>query len=536
MRLHWFDRLRMVSLLLLGAAVFVLAASPAFAQTRVTKSISLKRGLNFGNTFDAPQEGDWEENFKEIYLDRLKQAGFDHVRIPVRWQTHLVANDPTKIDPAWLARIKYVVDQALQRDLRVIINVHHFRAFNTGNWWDPIAAGSTVGRHQQFIGFWEQISNTFKDTDNRLVFELLNEPEGRWSTYRGRNLPPTVEVVLDDTWPYGEYDPTLPAGSTYSGAEALNDVYSWTLSTIRSTGGNNSSRLVIMGGVIWNGVDGLQAADGTPYLKLPPGDTNIALSVHDYSPFEFCVGPSASNPNLKFTTTTRDVIRDKLDKTVAWANANGVAVILTEFGVVSSTYRKRDYAAINEADWDQQRALYMEAVRAECATRNISWTMWDMYGSHSIYNDATDQFIPLFLNALIPPASQRVNVTSNTTNLRLTYTASQAWSPVTQNSATTSNNQRWELLTVSGNRVRIKHVATGLYLNAQSNADNAGVNAAPLDNSWQSMQWFKEDAGNGTFRLKNQWSGRYLNANGTTSGSAVTLVPFNASRQSLIWK
>ena len=58
-------------------------------------------------------------------IKAVKEAGFNAIRIPIRWQCHITNAAAMSIDKAWLARIKEVVDWCLANDLKVIINTHH---------------------------------------------------------------------------------------------------------------------------------------------------------------------------------------------------------------------------------------------------------------------------------------------------------------------------------------------------------------------------------------------------------------------------
>ena len=83
--------------------------------------------INMGNMLEPEKEGAWggalivPEDFS-----RIKAAGFDTVRIPVRWHNKTQQQAPWKVDPAWMDRVQTVVDQALAADLNVILNSHHF--------------------------------------------------------------------------------------------------------------------------------------------------------------------------------------------------------------------------------------------------------------------------------------------------------------------------------------------------------------------------------------------------------------------------
>src|SRR5574341_1938285 len=76
-------------------------------------SVTLKRGANMGNMLEAPNEGDWGLTVQEKYFDLIKEAGFDFVRLPVRWNTHAEEFAPYTIDSAFFARVDEIVGWAL---------------------------------------------------------------------------------------------------------------------------------------------------------------------------------------------------------------------------------------------------------------------------------------------------------------------------------------------------------------------------------------------------------------------------------------
>src|SRR5690606_12524727 len=97
------------------------ASGPAFEQARL-----LGRGVNLGNALDAPKEGDWGIVLRDEDFALVADAGFEHVRIPVRWSTHAARVAPFAIDPEFAARVKWAVDSALAAGLRAVLNVHHY--------------------------------------------------------------------------------------------------------------------------------------------------------------------------------------------------------------------------------------------------------------------------------------------------------------------------------------------------------------------------------------------------------------------------
>ncbi len=91
----------------------------------VLNSIPLRCGINFGNMLESPNEGEWGLMVQEDYFDRVKEAGFDFVRLPVSWSTHADQGWPYTLDQTFLARVDEVINWGLERDLTMIVDFHH---------------------------------------------------------------------------------------------------------------------------------------------------------------------------------------------------------------------------------------------------------------------------------------------------------------------------------------------------------------------------------------------------------------------------
>lgn len=207
--------------------------TPAPAGERVATP-QLARGVNFGNMLEAPFEGAWGLTVEERFFDAARDAGMDHIRLPVSWTHHAEQAPPYTIDPAFMARVEWSVDQALARGLKVIVNTHHYDELNA----DPAAETPRA------LAIWQQVAARFADRPIRSVFfEVLNEPHGAF------NADPAL------------WDAYL--------AEAL--------AVIRQT---NPSRWVLVGPVRWNSIGALPTFN-------PPPDPRLMLAVHFYEPFAF---------------------------------------------------------------------------------------------------------------------------------------------------------------------------------------------------------------------------------------------------------
>ena len=300
----------------------------------------MRRGINLGNALEAPTEGEWGYRIQAGDLDAIAEAGFDGVRLPVRWDTHTEAAPPYIIDPAYLDRVDEVTAWALERGLKVQLDVHHY---------DALIAQPEAER-ARFISIWRQIAEFYAGANDQLWFELLNEPNGdRW---RG---PLLTEVQAEG------------------------------LAAIRES---NPTRLVVLGPGDWNAVDALQR-------WTPPADPHIAVSVHYYEPHDFThqnaewLGADAPTWNRTWgeTADLQQVARHAR-RAADWAIGKGLSLQLGEFGV-------------NQRASLAQRVAWTRAVRAAWEDFNIGWCVWDFAGAFAIWNRDQRQWIPEMRDALI---------------------------------------------------------------------------------------------------------------------------------------
>ncbi|MGN1105025.1 MAG: cellulase family glycosylhydrolase, partial [Huintestinicola sp.] len=148
----------------------------AIADNAVDYAKSMKLGWNLGNTLDAvtssslDSETLWGQpkTTKEL-IQFVKDSGFTTIRIPVSWGQHTTDENYT-IDPAWMARVNEVVDYAVESGLYIILNSHH-----DCNCYYPTEEKSAEGE-KYLRSVWTQIAENFKDYDERLIFESMNEP------------------------------------------------------------------------------------------------------------------------------------------------------------------------------------------------------------------------------------------------------------------------------------------------------------------------------------------------------------------------
>ena len=63
---------------------------------------------------------------RQEYFEWISEAGFDTVRVPIRWSNHAMTEPPYTVDQAFFERVDWVIENALKYDLNVVINMHHY--------------------------------------------------------------------------------------------------------------------------------------------------------------------------------------------------------------------------------------------------------------------------------------------------------------------------------------------------------------------------------------------------------------------------
>lgn len=197
-------------------------------------------GYNIGNTMEVPTDPTlWGNTVPtKVLIDSLKAAGFNTVRIPTAWYTHSDTTSNT-INESWLAQIKTLVDYCIANEMYVIVNSH----WDNGWLEDEVFSGTHPDRNGVTVNtdsskirarqyaYWTQIANTFKNYDEHLLFAGANEPGV--NDHRGG-------MVADGYTDNGQY------GFNSDRMKILKSYYQAFIDAVRSTGGNNATRTLII--------------------------------------------------------------------------------------------------------------------------------------------------------------------------------------------------------------------------------------------------------------------------------------------------
>jgi len=206
-------------------------------------------GINFGNTMESyPDEGVWvSSKITESYVKYVKSLGFNAVRIPCSWVwAHLSDPAKAKIDPAWLARVKEVVGWCVANDVYVVLNAHGDNGWLERN----VNALKQDSINAMEKAIWEQIATTMRDFDEHLLFAGTNEPS------------------VDN------------AGQM----SILNSYHETFIKAVRSTGGRNSTRVLVVQGP---STDCTKTSSLMTTLPHDPVPNRMMLEVHFYGPWHF---------------------------------------------------------------------------------------------------------------------------------------------------------------------------------------------------------------------------------------------------------
>ena len=112
---------------ILGISLFAAASMSAFAQDDDAFHYNrlLGRGINLDSALNGPQEGAGRVTLEANYFRLIKEAGFNSVRIPIRWSAQASTTAPYDIEMHFFQRVDRAIRQALSRNLASVINVHN---------------------------------------------------------------------------------------------------------------------------------------------------------------------------------------------------------------------------------------------------------------------------------------------------------------------------------------------------------------------------------------------------------------------------
>ena len=315
----YIDAIEMVS-----AAPSVVANATAWARFN-----ALHKGFNTSNWLEAywllPSNSYPVANdYTRAKFLALKNAGFDHVRLPVIFERLGSQATPYTLNTNQTAF--YLVDSAITWanafNLKLIIDNHHAPDLNDGNF-----ASNTP----RICAVWKQLVQRYSYLDpNRFYFELYNEP----NNISNSNFRTLAQTAMD---------------------------------TIRKY---NTTHTFIIGGNGWNSGSGLAALD-------PLNDPNVIYTFHNYDPYYFThqgfswTSPAYFAPRAFPIGSDISEMRANFINVKNWSNYHSFPVFMGEFGVSASA------DATSRCNWIDKMTHYADSL-------SLPYAYWDAKN----YNDA----------------------------------------------------------------------------------------------------------------------------------------------------
>ncbi|OPX42686.1 endoglucanase A precursor [Ruminiclostridium hungatei] len=319
----------------------------------MTFAENLKLGWNLGNTFDATNvtgvtdelayESAWcgVKTTKQM-IDKLKEKGFNAIRIPVSWHNHVSGQD-FKISDAWLNRVQEVVNYCIDNNLYVILNIHHDieKAY-----YYP--SSTYLENSRKYVtSIWSQLSRKFANYDEHLIFESVNEP---------RLVGHTNEWWID-----------LNNAEVVDSIKCINQLNQAFVDTVRASGGNNTGRYLMVPGYC-------AAPDGATnqYFKLPTdlsaNVNKLIVSVHAYTPYNFAL-QAMSDGGIDYWSVNDaqsvNGVTAFMDTLYSKYTSKGIPLVIGEFGARNKNGNLKARVEFS--------SYYVAAARA----RGITCFWWD---------------------------------------------------------------------------------------------------------------------------------------------------------------
>ena len=315
-------------------------------------------GWNLGNTLDAPTETDWGmPKTTKAMIDAVKAAGFKTIRIPVSWSKHVSSDGEYKINSSWMARVKEIVDWAIADDLYVILNIHHDNystsdlSSNAGFALSTSDSSIQTKSKAYLKAVWTQIAGKFNNGyDEKLIFEVLNEPRAVGENYE---------------W----YMPDSATAKKY--CDVITDYENTCIAAIRSTGGNNAKRFIMVPGYAASGSD--QRMLGAYTKPTDTAEDKLILSTHAYSPYNFAM----ANSDAEFGSDDEASLTSIFNYLKTTYTDKGIGVVMGE-------------ASASNKNNTEERIKWAKDYFAKAKAAGIPVILWDNMVANADGNENVD--------------------------------------------------------------------------------------------------------------------------------------------------
>jgi endoglucanase len=334
-------------------------STPVRSQLSTVNQVSskMKVGWNLGNTLESIcGETAWGAAVtNQELIDSVKASGFNTIRLPVAWFCHSDTINNV-IDEDWLARVKEVVDYCIKDSMYVIINAH----WDKGWLENRVNEANQSQVNERQGAYWTQIAEYFKKYDEHLLFAGTNEP----------NVHDAAAMSVLMT-----YHQTF-------------------IDAVRATGGNNSSRTLIVQGPSTDIEETNKLMNSMPTDRIA---NRLMVEVHYYTPYQFCLMDKDADWGKMFYYWGKDNhSKNDVSRNATWGEESdvekyfgymkkkfvdkGIPVILGEFGAYKRELSPPSDQMLNNVSVE----YYYKYVVKSAISKGIIPYCWDTPGG--LYN------------------------------------------------------------------------------------------------------------------------------------------------------
>jgi len=253
------------------------------------------RGINLGNVYDYDSGNDDSFEASSTIIDLFADRGFRNVRIPVTW------GDAFNASSKLTAVVTDVVQYALSKGLYVVLNTHHER-------WLKDQYNNSAYYNDRFTALWTGIATHFANASKRLIFEILNEPDGAMGGWGPEDANPYENASLALT-------------------RAANEVGYWAVRNV------SQERIILL---MPNGMGNQDLVRHVyPTRSSLPGqgsDPYLGVTVHTYDPWEFC-GETGQNSQFSSAFAMQNFMRKVYEGLADWFYDVQIPLHIGEYGL-----------------------------------------------------------------------------------------------------------------------------------------------------------------------------------------------------------
>lgn len=299
---------------------------------------SLKRGINV-----TGMDAGWP---REMFLEKetfenISEKGFDFIRLPANLCCMLDDNGSLNESAAY--NLDKTLKYALESDLSVILELHG---------WEDLNNDPSTQIIEKLVSVWKQVAERYKDYPDKLMLEILNEPNnnsGKMTYARWNYIQNKVTAAIREI---------------------------------------DEDRIIVLASKNFNVSSSLNE------LRINHRDPYLIIDVHNYSPMEFTHQGAewmddSYQKSVPYSKEAADEFAAAVKLAADYQEKHGTKVVVGEIGVY-----------LKQVDEKEVNAFLTDAVNC-LKEYNLPYAYWEYCAGFGAYNLETKQWKPYVTDALL---------------------------------------------------------------------------------------------------------------------------------------